>query len=201
MLAKGQVEYYRFSGTGAINGNLDNAAAVDRTSSYDPENFRDGVVDIPITGHKITAGPDMEHFTCIYLVGSTNYDGLRRIVSIPDANTVRIAAKFVAETFGAGAVSYQPGIMFKDAWEFLGFDLHLNTASATSENFTLNVDAIAGTTFDFNIFTQDFNTVKDYIKTYDSPSIKVAAEDAVLAAWANSDGRTWGLTMKGRRLS
>lgn len=200
MLAKGQLEFLYFEGQGvAINGTLDNAAAVDVTTTYGPEDFPQGAVQIPITGHGYQVGDDFKKFNSIYISGSTNYNGVKKIIAVA-ANTVTIHAKYVAETF-AGTEIYQPAMTFDEPWEFVGFKVHLNTASATAENFVLNIDAWRGSAFDWNLFTQDFNTVKDYIKTYDEPSIPLNARDAVIATWANTNNRNWGIELIGRRFS
>jgi hypothetical protein len=201
MRAKGQIEHYHFEGDEAINGTLDNTAVVDRTSSYDHTFYgaTGGVVDIAITGHGYIAGdanPPRPNF--IFIQGTTNYDGLRRIVSIPDADTVRIVAKYVAEE-PAGTEVFFPGVQLDEDYVFLGFEVHLNAASATSENFTANKDAYRGASFDTNFFTQDFNTVQDYVKDFENPR-PLNANDIIKMAWANTNDTTWGIDLTVQRI-
>jgi hypothetical protein len=68
----------------SVSNNMDAAAAVDAGSGY---------VDFPITGHGITTAERLR------VVDSINYDGDYEIVSIPNANTVRVAATYAAEIF------------------------------------------------------------------------------------------------------
>lgn len=76
--------------------------------------------------------------------------------------------------------------------------LTLNTASATSENITINLDSAQGSLYDNNFLTTDMNTVK-HLRVCDE--IRMFNNDKLVIDWANSDSRTWGLEIVYRRHS
>jgi hypothetical protein len=200
MLSKGQIEFYRFAGAAAMNGTLDNAAAVDQSSSYEPGTVSaKGVVRIPITTHGLLAGTVNKKPTHIFLAGSTNYNGIRRIVAIPDANNIDIAATYVAETF-AGTETFMPAITFDEPWEFYGYEVHVGSAPATTANLIITKDSAAGSYWDANYLTQDMDTVTDVVEMFETP-ILLAPDDLVFVNWANADADTWGVEFKVRRLN
>jgi len=193
-----QIEFYRFAGAGAMNGTLDNEAAANQSANYEPLPFGLGVVRIPITGHGLIAGAN-KYPTHVYIQGSVNYNGLRRIVAIPGVDDIDIAAKFVAETF-SGSETYRVAVSLDEPWEFCGFDVHVDAAPATSANLVVSKDSVAGTYWDVNYFTEDMNTVQDWSVMWDEP-ILVSPGDVVYATWANANGDDWGFEFKIRRLS
>ena len=171
-MSKGQIEFYRFAGAAALNGTLDNAAAVDQSSSYEPGSVSaKGVVRIPIATHGLLAGVN-KFPTHIYIGGSTNYNGLRRIVAIPDAGNIDIAATYVTETF-AGTEIYRPAVTFDEPWEFYGWEIHVDAAPGTTANLIVTKDAAAGTYWDSNYFTDDMNAVTDWVQMWDTPILLI----------------------------
>ena len=200
MLSKGQIEFYRFAGAAAMNGTLDNAAAVDQSSNYESGSpGAAGVVRIPIASHGLLAGTVNEKPTAIFIAGSVNYNGIRRIVAIPDANNIDIAATYVAETF-TGSETFMPAITFDEPWGFCGYEVHVDNAPGTTANLIITKDSAAGLYWDSNYLTQDMNAVIDVVEMWETP-ILLAPDDLVFVNWANADGDVWGVEFKVRRLS
>ncbi len=201
MLSKAQIEFYKFAGASALNGTLDNAAAVDKTSTYDLNRFsaRLGVVRIPIAAHGIIAGSKDKYPTHIYLDGTTSYEGLRRIVNIPDAGNIDIVAKYVIETF-AGTETYKPAVGFNEPWEFVGWEIHADGTPSTSADLIVSKDGIEGTYWNTNYFTEDMQGVTDWAQMWDVP-ILMSPGTVVYATWANAEGDDWGFEFKVRRLN
>jgi len=195
-----QIEMYRFEGAAAMNGTLDSAAVVDVSSSFpDIQRQRSGVVDITDTGHGYVAGDRADIPNHIFIQGSTNYDGLRRIHSVPDANSLYLRALYTAENMTTSVI-IRPALQFDEDWLFRGFKLHLSAASATSENLVISVDADAGSSFDFNIITEDMNTIQDIGQMFMEDPWFISRDDILYVTWANSDSRTWGLELLAQRL-
>jgi len=149
-------------------------------------------VDVAILTHGYVAG------SLIYIQGTTYYDGMRKILSLPDANSIVIAAPggYTAEK-PAGTELFFPGVSYKTDWEFLGFELHLSAAWATSEDLTVTRDALAGSGFDTLLYTRNMNGVQDIVYRFDPAKI-MRAGDVAKFAWANANSRTWGLTILAR---
>jgi len=72
--------------------------------------------------------------------------------------------------------------------------LHLNVAATTSENFTITLDAAPGPAWDMLLFSIDMS-VGAIVNLLWQPEVPLylAGGDALAVAWANTDGRTWGL--------
>lgn len=137
--------------------------------------------------------------THIYVLGTTNYDGLRVIETVA-TNTIDIIAPFVAETDLAGTEELFPGLKFNEPWFFCGFHLHQSADGGASENFTITLDAAAGSYFDTVLYTIPMNGVTDYVEIL-SPDemIPLAGNDLIKCAYANTNDKTWGLTLFARR--
>ena len=131
-----------FTGAKAMNGTFNDAAAVIGDSVNKPY-----TTTLPDTGHGLIA-PSL-----LYIENTTNYNGLRKIKSLADANSMLIYAKYVAEVLSSATwktmFTYdqvvqgeiRPGCPF----EFLGFYLTLDAAAGTaSEYFTITIDAAKG---------------------------------------------------------
>ena len=92
---------------------------------------------------------------------------------------------------GATAINetLAPGVTF----QLLEVRVHLNTASATTENFVISIDGtIAADVYDCVLDVQDMNGVQDYIYRSDNDTFFIAT-DEVEFDWANSNSCTWGL--------
>ncbi len=199
MLSKGQIEFYRFAGAAAMNGTLDNAAAVDQSSNYDPG--IGGVVRIPIASHGLIAGTDT-HPTFVFIQGSTSFNGIRRIVTVPNANNIDVAAKYVAETF-AGTELYSVGVGFDENWAFAGYEIHVDAAPTTVANLTIArdfKDVSLATYWDTVYLTQPMATIVDVVEQWET-AIPLSPDTIVKTAWANAEADDWGVELKVVRLN
>lgn len=71
--------------------------------------------------------------------------------------------------------------------------LHLSAAGGTAaENFTVTINSAAAAAYDTVIFSQDMNTVQDLLWLPEQP-IPIINGDVIDFAWANANGRTYGL--------
>jgi len=72
--------------------------------------------------------------------------------------------------------------------------LHLNSASAAAQDFTIDLDSSIGTAYDVNLVTQDLDTLQDFIPAdFLNKHREFLAGDVLGFAWANSESKTWGL--------
>jgi hypothetical protein len=92
-------------------------------------------------------------------------------------------------------------LKFDERWEFCGFKLHLDAASATSENMVISVDADRGAAWDFNIFTEDMNGVQDRSERYADGEIIVQPNDILYVTWTNTNDTLWGLELIAKRVA
>jgi len=74
--------------------------------------------------------------------------------------------------------------------------LHLDTASATCEEFEIQLDSAEGATYDTLLFSHCMDTVKD---VWFAESVYVFEGDKLTISWANSDSRTYSLEIIYRR--
>ena len=181
------IDEWFFTGAGATYGTFDNAAAADSDSVNPPF-----TTDLTDTSHGLLAG------SLLYIQGSVNYNGLKKLVSVPDVNSMVIYTKFVAETL-AGTETWKTMYSCDEDYEFLGFEITLSAASATSENLTITIDADKGSAYDNLIYSKDMNTERYINYMFDAPR-KLSANDKIDIAWANTNGRTWGIKIFTRRL-
>lgn len=202
-LPKGQLERYFFSGDEEMNTTLGAVAISDQTSSYGAENDllqrfgQINVVRITSNDHGFKAPAEEKRPTYIYIDGTTNYDGIHRIIAVA-ANTIDIAAKFVAETPG-GTETLRPCLSFEEPWLLVGWNVHLDSASATAENMVVTQDAKMGAAWDTKIYSGDWNGVQDLIQMYEPP-IPINGGDLVYWTWANTNDRLWGLEILARSI-
>lgn len=101
-------------------------------------------------------------------------------------------------TTGAIAASIAPGVPF----QLLGFELALNTAPSTSEDFTVTKNAGMGAAYDVGLYSKDLSdgSVTDLIYYFDVPIKCHNKDDAIDFAYTNTDARTYGLTVYWRVL-
>jgi len=188
-----RVDFIHASGAKAMNGVLNNTIT-EINNSYPGH----GLVTIADTAHGILAG------STIMFPDIASYDGLRLVEAIGGANEFDIrvddAGGALANFTPAGTELWYVGQTYDETWELLGFKVTLSAASATVENFTIDVDAAKGSAFDWNVFTKDMNTVKDVIKMYEVPFV-MNANDILKVNWANTNSRTWGVEILSRRLA
>jgi len=92
---------WHFTGAKATYGVFGNNDAIEGQSVIPPF-----TTDLTDATHGLLAGSD-KNPSLIWIEGTTNYDGLRKIVSIPDVNSIMIAASYVAEEL-AGTAPVMP---------------------------------------------------------------------------------------------
>lgn len=181
-----------FGGTGDMAATLNNAAITadwTRNAVGNPVQ----IVSVAANSHKFSAGSH------VYIEGNTEYGGMRSIYSV-NANTFTMLLdegfEYTTETFDGAEtmkVALAPGNV---PFQLVSFELHLNTASATSENFTVTLDANKGSAYDVLLFSQDMNTETDVFQSYSSDEMYLEAGDVIRFAWANTNGCTWGLVVR-----
>jgi len=178
----------RFSGAKKTYEALDASAVVDM-GLIGPSG--ESIVDITAGAHGFLAGPTAQLFNCVYLLGPTYYAGLKRIFSVPDANSMYIFSSYTAETMATGD-TFRTAYTSKFPFEFLGFEIHLDAASATSENLVVARDSVLGSTFDTKIYSINMNAEQNviYMIPKDEP-VLCDANDVIDLTWDNSNSKTW----------
>jgi len=192
------MDVWFYTGAAAMNGTFNDGAIVNTLGDQVNPPF---TVDLSDTGHGLVA-PSL-----LYIENTTYYNGLRQIVSLPDANSMLVKAKYVAETLSSA--TWKTMFTYDDwvgtdlrtgpPFEFLGFEVTLDAVSATAENLTISIDADKGSAFDNLIYSKDMNGEQYINYMFDAPR-KLSAGDKIDVAWANSNSKTWGIKLFTRRL-
>jgi len=158
-------------------------------------------VQLECTGHGYLAG------SLVYLSGfiaPLEYLNGLKLINAVGTNTFDVRLK--PGTYAAGTPEGTETIRcvatLDEPFEFIGFELHLSAASATAEYLKVQKDAAKGAAFDEVYYNRDLNGIDppDAVYSFDTP-IRCAADDLIVATYANSDARTFGLTIKLRRLA
>jgi hypothetical protein len=107
--------------------------------------------------------------------------------------------QYTTATSGALAVTLAP----KTPFRLLRVDVKVNTAPTTgTQNFTASVDAgKTATVYDTNLVTRDFvaGSITSYVKLF-GDGYDFQEDDEIDFAWANTDNRTYGITVAWRPL-
>lgn len=178
-------DFFNFTNTAKpMHGTQTGGAAVNATSGTDLR-----AVTLTLNAHGFSAGSH------IFLAGTTNYNGLRKIHAVA-TNTITILADYVAETV---AGTFFCGMQYDCEYYFMGFKLHLSAAATTDENFTVAIDSDVATTHDTLIYSHTVQGVTDIIYSPAEP-ILCGKSDIIKCNWLNTDTRNWGLTLIGARL-
>lgn len=182
------LDQFNFNGAKAMNGTLAAVAVADAGDATDLF-----AVDVAILTHGYVAN------SLIYIQGTTYYDGIRKILSLPDANSIVIAAPtgYTAET-PVGTEVFFPGVSYNTDWLYYGFELHMSGAGTSVENLTITKDALAGPAFDTLILTQAMAAVTNLEDIHLDDPRPMKAGDVIKFAYANSSSVTWGLTIYAR---
>ena len=72
--------------------------------------------------------------------------------------------------------------------------IHLSAAGGAG-NLTVTMDAGAGSAYDTVLQTQDMTSVTDYVWKPTRPIVCTHASDEIDIAWANTNSKTYGLTV------
>lgn len=194
MNPKQPLDVWCFTGAKALNTTLDNAAAVD--AGRDPVTL-EPLTTLPSTTHGFLASSG-KLTSLVFITGSTNYDGLRRIYAVA-ANTITVYAKYVAETF-VGTETVRCAIQPNYPFEYHGIEVTLSAAGGAAEALTLTKDSILGSAFD-HVFhnTADMTSVQ-YVDDREDPPKVCEANDILILGYANSGAKTFGAKIFTRRL-
>jgi len=180
-----------FTGDEETYTTLDNDDAADGGWAGDKQ-----LTTLPSTDHGFKASIGSLQ-SLVYIQGTTNYDGLRRIHAVA-ANTITIEAKYVAETFG-GTETVKTMYSNNHPFEFLGFEVTVAAAVVATESLTIIIDADAGPAFDNEIYSKAMAGITYINNMFDVPR-KCNAGDKIDVAWANSNDNLWGIKLFTRRL-
>lgn len=188
-------DIWEFSGDEVMANNI-------TTTALNGDNTRSpvqNIVSIGCTGHGYKAG------SLIYLRGFANsiYNGIKLIdaVATNEIDIFQGNVAFAALTpAGSGAETAAPVVTYDEPWELVGFELSLDTAGATAENFTATIDAAKGAAWDTNLYTKDMNGVADIVQNYAQPR-PMRANDLLVFGYGNTNDRLWGLKVITRRVS
>lgn len=178
------VEERKASGTNTLSGTLHTDAVVDNGNGT------------------VTLTTDAAHGyiadSWVVIDGTTNYDGMHKIILVPTTSGITITSTYTAET-PAGTETVKIGIKPNCAFQLFEFNIHLDAASATSENLTLDADAEAGSAYDYEFESQDMNALQDH-NYFPARPRHFMDGDAVIATWDNTNSKTWGVDWKYRRI-
>ena len=188
MTYKGKHDTWFFNGAKATYGVFD-AAAVVEYSAIPPF-----TVDLADATHGLLA------LSQLYILGSTYYNGLTSILSLPDANSMVVYCdKYVAENLTTNAL-WKTMYSSPHPFEFLGFEVTLDAVCANTENLTITIDADWSSKFDNRIYTKAMNGVQWINNMFDEPR-QCMGGDRVDIAWANAGSKGWGIKIFTRRTS
>jgi hypothetical protein len=188
-----------YTGAAATYGTFNDGAIVNTLGDQVNPPF---TVDLSDTGHGLIA-PSL-----LYIQNTTNYNGLRKIKSLPDADSMLIYALYVAETLSSA--TWKTMFTYDDwvgtnlrtgpPYEFLGFEVTLDAVPTTSEDLEISIDANVGSAFDNLIYSEDLSTLANPSINYmfDTPR-KLSGGDKIDVVWANTDTKTWGIKLFTRR--
>jgi hypothetical protein len=100
---------------------------------------------------------------------------------------------------GAVAIATSLTVPADQTYELVSVTCAFNVASATSENFTITLNANAGAAYDVLLYTVDPSvaSLTSLLWQPDEP-VLLEAGDAIDVAYANSDARTYGLQITAR---
>ena len=76
-------------------------------------------------------------------------------------------------------------------YQLEGIRLHLSAAGGAG-NLTITLDSSAGAEYDTVLLTQDMTLVSNLVWHLDKPML-FSTGDMLIIAWANANGRTYGL--------
>ena len=103
----------------------------------------------------------------------------------------------IADNAFTGATTIASTTAITTAFELDSITLHLSAAGTTNEDFTIGLDANAGTAYDTNLFTLDLSTdsIIDLVLTPEQDGIPrfYKAGDELVFVWPNTETRTYGI--------
>jgi len=104
------------------------------------------------------------------------------------------ASVYKTNATGSAAINTSMAVPAGDHYRLGSVSLHLSVAPTTSENFTVTLDAHAGPTYDTLLYTIDLAAaaVTNLVWMPDE-ELFLEGGDEIDVAYANSDGRTYGV--------
>lgn len=141
----------------------------------------------------------------VYIDGTTNYDGTVTITAVT-TTTFTFTATYTAETPTGGGTE-TVGIRLapvtgasRDAFQLMEVRLNLDTASGTSESYTITLNSEWGSAFDIELRNRNMNgrTDDDWGPTIE---MRFTDGDELIFTYNNTDGRTYGLEVKFKQLT
>ncbi len=132
---------------------------------------------------------DQNHPTRVYILGSENYDGLKRIYNVRGNRSVQIYSPYVAETL-TGA-SFRCAYKAEVPCEFGGFSWHYTDDEAAVGVLSVTIYSAKGAAFDNTIYSKDMQkrTVgMSDVEHWFKPPRYLAPGDRVDFSWPHSGG-------------
>lgn len=182
-------DIFYFEGAKTMNGTVGNSALSSQGSGdLGP------IARVTSNAHGLTV--TAPNRPCIYLQSMANaiYNGIHRINAVATNTFDILLSEAFAALTPAGTETWFVGCSYKSKWKLVGFDLHMSATGGTSENLTITKDAAVGATFDTLLYTQDMNAIQNLNYRFD-PVRELDANDVVKFAYANTNSRTWGLSI------
>lgn len=131
----------------------------------------------------------------LYIEGTTNYNGTRYISSVTTSG-ITFKDNYKAET-PDGTETTKFTVDPECDFVLLQVNLHLSAAAAATEDFVCDLDANIGSAFNQNIITED---VSGHANLGWSMEKYYMNGDKLVFTLPNTDGRTYGLEVKYRRI-
>lgn len=176
------IQHLYCGGDNGFSATLDNDDVVDNG---------DGTVKIPATDHGFLGVGSV-----VYIEGTTNYDGMREITEV-NTDDFSIKADYTAEEL-AGTETAKVAIDWSRPIDLIEVRLAFSTAP-TQDTFTVTIDSNMGAGWDFVLESQAMNGISDH-QAVQSVLQAIHKDDVLRFAFANNDGRTWGLEVLFRDL-
>jgi len=156
----------------------------------------ENVVEVRIASGGTIASDDVQnHPSLMYVHGSVNYDGLRRIFYVRSARYVQFMAPYVAESWSSGDATYGPGFKSPDPHELGGFSIHVDGKMGAAQDLEVVIYSAKGTYYDSLVFSQDMYDVLDINHMFDKP-IPLLSNDRVEVRLSGSSTQQKDVTTK-----
>ena len=180
-----------FNGTGALTATIKNTAAEDLGNGR--VRFQTAAAHGFLATEAVPIQMEIE--------GTTNYEGVRQVVNISEADKFDIIAPYVAET-PAGTETIKFNIFPAQPYAFRGIELEMDTAPTTAGDLTIDVDNVKGATWDHNYRTKGMVGITDWdwmVKRDERKTRKLGTRMRI--AYANADGRALSIIVEYEILS
>ena len=95
---------------------------------------------------------------------------------------------------GIGLITASMTVPAGDVYRILAVSCNFNIAPTTSENFTITINDAIGPAYDLLLYTLDPSAAATTdILWQPNAELMLVGGDALDVAYANTDGRTWGI--------